>query len=144
MKKDKYILRTFIIVVLTFLIGGYQTCEAQLFDGNYFYGNVNKDIILEVSNGGENIIVIIETKEGDYIIKEEGSGEWFAVNLKGVDEDYYGPEGWYDIYMGDDNYVEIELEEYNDKVSTYEIIKIPVPNSSDRISLHLNHYIEPE
>jgi hypothetical protein len=144
MKKDKCILRTFIIVVLTFLIGGYQTCEAQLIDGTYFYGNVNKNISLKVSNGGEDIKVTLETKKGEHITEEKGSGEWFAVNLNGADEDYDGPEGWYDVYMGDNNYVEIEIGDWSDEVSTYETIKIPIPNSDDTMLLHLNHYIETE
>jgi hypothetical protein len=139
MKKDKHILTTFIILVLTFLVGGHQTCKAQLVDGNYYYGNSKCNIALSVTDVGQKVFAIIETNNG----VEEGFGEWFQVNLKGADEGYSGDEGWYDVVMKDRS-IEISLDDYSYKIYNYETIRVPKINSIDGVYLHLNHYIEIE
>lgn len=142
MKQDKYILRTFFIFILTFLIGAYQTCEAQLVDGNYYYGNPKQDIVLNVTDVGQKIDLVIIKKDCKECASVVGKGEWIYINLKGVDEGYEGVDGWYDIQINDTTYVEVELAEYNSEIGNYETITLPIPNSDNRIYLQLNHYIE--
>ena len=143
MKKDKYILRTFIIVVLTFLIGGYQTCEAQLVDGNYYYSNSKQDIVLNVTDVGQKIDLVITKRYCKECASVVGKGEWIYINLKGADENYEGPNGWYDIKIKN-KYVELEFDDFSDKIYNYETIRVPKINSIDGVYLHLNHYIEIE
>tara|TARA_R110000868_G_scaffold157748_1_gene385188 strand:+ start:19 stop:501 length:483 start_codon:yes stop_codon:yes gene_type:complete len=147
MKKDKHILTTFIIVVLTFLIGGYQTCQAQLSDGNYYYSNNKNNVTLIVMDVGQRAFVTIERKDCNSCRADIGIGEWFQVNLKGADEGYSGPYGWYNIVLetgdgGDDRYAEFELDDFNNKSYNYEIIKMLTPNSKEKTILKLTHYIK--
>jgi len=144
MKQDKYILRAFFIFLFTFLIGAYQTCEAQLIEGNYYYGNFKRDIVLSVTEAGSKIQLTIIEKDCSKCLVLKGSGEWVHINLRGVDDDYQGVEGWYDIYLENNTNIEIELHEYNARVSAYEKITVPIPNSDDSVSLQLYCYMETE
>ncbi len=141
MKQDKHILRTFIIVVLTFLIGGYQTCEAQLVDGNYYYSNSKQDVTLIVTDVGLKVDLLITKRYCKECISAKGNGEWIYINLKGADENYEGPNGWYDIKIKN-KYVELEFDDFNNKVQTYETLKIPTANSKEKTILKLTHYYE--
>lgn len=48
---------------------------------------------------------------GSEVIVSNGSGEWFSVNMNGVEEDYDGPDGWYQIDTKDGGYYELERNE---------------------------------
>jgi len=74
----------------------------QMNDGEYSYSN--SEITLEISmfNYGEDIsIVIINNLSSEKI---QGDGYWHSINMNGVDEDYDGPDGFYEFQTSDCGY----------------------------------------
>jgi hypothetical protein len=76
---------------------------AQLANGNYTYSNNDITLKFSISNNGFAMsnIVVTNTILGK---KYNGSGEWFQVNSKGVDQNYQGPFGWYQFSTVECNY----------------------------------------
>lgn len=92
-------------------------------DGYYVYKNSELTISFKIQNGGWDInnIVLTNNKTGN---KVYGSGYWHKVNMNGVDDDYSGPEGWYEFqtsncnYSFDGSYTKIVLEKYDCKTNS--------------------------
>lgn len=97
--KTKLLLMTFAFVFAS---------KAQLDDGTYHFSDKkNYKIDLTVCEGGEGICNFA-FYENEKEIVVASYGEWFRVNSNGVEEDYEGPWGWYQIEI-DDEYFEIEV-----------------------------------
>jgi hypothetical protein len=80
-----------------FILGAFLTplkIYSQLSEGQYTYSNNDLSLSLTISDGGWAIskATITRNLTGKTIT---GAGEWFKVNMNGADEDYKGPEGWY-------------------------------------------------
>ena len=93
------------------MIGWSQTWEEN---GEYTYSN--KDITLKVTvfEYGEEISVIINNHSKQEIIECEGY--WHSINMNGVDENYDGPDGFYDPSGCD---FDFELSESSLRLSMY-------------------------
>ena len=69
---------------------------AQLSSGSYYMSDGNKEMKLEICEGGFEVCDF-SINYGDTLIIT-GKGQWFAVNLNAFkDEEYSGPDGWYTI-----------------------------------------------
>jgi hypothetical protein len=87
--------------ILAFFTLGYSF--SQMEDGHYTYSNSEFTLMFTIGDGGWEIYEIILIKnsiDGSMA----GIGEWFKVNMNGVDEDYNGPEGWYQFQTDDCRY----------------------------------------
>ncbi|MEY3501576.1 MAG: hypothetical protein RL308_3249 [Bacteroidota bacterium] len=73
---------------------------AQLNDGKYTFSNDELTFSFETSDGGWVISyakITVKKSNKTY----DGKGEWFKVNPNGVDEEYSGPLGWYQLQIND-------------------------------------------
>jgi len=68
--------------------------NAQLGDDIYRYENDLVSLSFNSSDNGWILSDVVFTNKKTGIIMT-GAGEWFRVNMNGVDEDYSGPEAWY-------------------------------------------------
>ena len=81
---------------------------AQLEDGTYRFTDGNLyDVDLSICDGGETVCEFTLYHDAN-LVTTTSQGEWFRVNPNGVDEDYEGPWGWYQIQT-DEEYFEIEV-----------------------------------
>lgn len=96
--------------ILAFFIFGFS--YAQMSDGHYTFKNTELTLSFTIAEGGWKInnILLINTTNGK---KENATGEWFKVNMNGVDEDYSGPEGWYQFQTDQCNF---EFDEATNKL----------------------------
>ena len=83
----------------TFTDGGYYSLDVEICDGGWSVCSFH-------FKHDENTIVFVE------------SGEWFRVNPNGVDDDYDGPDGWYQIVTEEETY---ELEKLPN--GTYKLLR---------------------
>lgn len=76
---------------------------SQMTDGSYSYLNSSVRMNITIDENGWNIptVSVTDLQTG---ISKEGSGTWFKVNMNGVDEDYNGPDGWYQFTLDDCDY----------------------------------------
>jgi hypothetical protein len=98
MKKNK-LCGQFLIMFLFFT----QTAFSQLDDGNYMFSNNEIKLKLTIAEDGWKVTSATFT----YLTANKtitGSGEWFPVNMNGVDQNYNGPAGWYQIQTAECNY----------------------------------------
>jgi hypothetical protein len=120
------------LTILAFFTLGYSF--SQMEDGNYTYANSEFTLSFTIGEDGWEIfnIVIMDNANGDF---EEGTGEWFKVNMNGADEDYEGPEGWYQFQTDnckfdfneaiDDLYLNrFECNQDPDASSSYTLLRI--------------------
>jgi hypothetical protein len=95
-------------------------------DGHYTYSNSEIILMFTIGGGGWEIYEIILIKKSlDGLTG--GTGKWFKVNLNGVDEDYKGPEGWYQFQTNDCRY---EFDEANDELRLHQFDCIGNPNGA--------------
>jgi hypothetical protein len=75
---------------------------AQYFeDGRYaFTDEYSMDVAIEFTENGETISNV-NINDGPDVVASNGTGFWFKVNMQGVEEDYNGPEGWYQFETGE-------------------------------------------
>jgi hypothetical protein len=94
-------MKKFYLTLFAFFICGF--CYAQMTDGNYTYKNTELTLSFTIAGDGWEIynIVLTNITNGR---KENATGEWFKVNMNGVEEDYSGPEGWYQFQTDNCNY----------------------------------------
>jgi hypothetical protein len=94
-------MKKFYLTLFAFFICGFS--YAQMTDGNYTYKNAELTLSFTIAGDGWEIynIVLTNTTNGR---KENATGEWFKVNMNGVEEDYSGPEGWYQFQTDNCNY----------------------------------------
>ena len=76
---------------------------SQMDDGKYKFANNEITLSFTITGDGWQIKEIKITNNTTKKIVT-GQGEWFRVNLNGVDADYDGPEGWYQIQTSECNY----------------------------------------
>jgi hypothetical protein len=76
---------------------------SQMEDGEYTYSNTEITLMFTIGGAGWEIydIVLVKNATDDSM---GGTGEWFKVNMNGVDKDYEGPEGWYQFQTDDCRY----------------------------------------
>ena len=76
---------------------------SQMEDGEYIYSNSEITLMFTIGGAGWEIydIALVKNATDDSM---GGTGEWFKVNMNGVDEDYEGPEGWYQFQTDDCRY----------------------------------------
>ena len=67
---------------------------AQLNEGIYRYANDHILLSFRCADSGWILsdVVVTNKKTGSTVT---GAGEWFKINMNGVDPDYSGPEAWY-------------------------------------------------
>ena len=72
------------------MIGFGQSWEEN---GEYIYSNDEMTLKVSVFDYGEEISIIINN-----LSKEEfqGNGYWHSINMNGADEEYDGPDGFYE------------------------------------------------
>ena len=108
----KYMIFLFALIFSKSLIG------QELADGeNILTDGQGFTLILDICDGEWGVcdMMIIDGKR---LVASGGQGEWFRVNMNGVDEDYDGPEGWYQFESNEGEYYELELvNEKNYKLS---------------------------
>lgn len=98
------------------IIAASGSALAQIGDDNYTYSNNEITLSFSTTDNGwsmENII-ITHTASGKSVT---GFGEWLKINRNGVDADYTGPDGWYQIEANDCVY---EFDEPGDKLELSE------------------------
>ena len=85
---------------------------SQFFDdGGYFLSDGGMyQVRLTVCEGGFNICYFQFMHDENTIALSE-TGEWFQVNPNGVDPDYEGPMGWYQMSTPEGEYFELEMME---------------------------------
>lgn len=67
----------------------------ELYSGqNILSNNDGIRLEMEICDGGDSICSF-RIKEGDKILASGNSGEYFRVNMNGMEDDYDGAEGWY-------------------------------------------------
>lgn len=83
--------------------------ESKLNDGHHHYTNDSIYVMFLISDFGRTMdtIVIINRITG---AKDQGSGFWHGINLNGVDPDYDGPDGFYEMQT-DRCYYELDKPE---------------------------------
>jgi hypothetical protein len=87
-------------------------------DGSYTFTDGGLySLDLEVCEGGESIC-FFTFKHDENVVDNLESGEWFRVNLRTVDDNYAGPDGWYQISSETDTY---EFEEL--KNNKYKLVR---------------------
>ena len=94
----KFIYTLFVFVFLSSVAFG-QSFE----DGKYLFKKNNLLLTIEVCDSGW-VICSFTLEENRVNIVNDLRGEWFKVNMNGVDEDYDGPEGWYQIDSGNKSF----------------------------------------
>jgi hypothetical protein len=87
------------IIILCFSNSSFS----QMNDGKYKFANNEITLSFTITDEGFQIKEINITNNTTKKILP-GEGEWFKVNLNGVDADYNGPEGWYQIQTAECNY----------------------------------------
>jgi len=94
------------LLLFTFLSS--MACYAQLEDGTYRFTDENLyDVDLTICDDGNSVCEFTFYHDAN-LVTTTSQGEWFRVNPNGVDEDYGGPWGWYQIQT-EEEYFEIEL-----------------------------------
>jgi hypothetical protein len=87
-------------------------------DGIYSFKNSELTLSFKVDGDGYDIYNVILTYHSNGQ-KEYGTGQWFKVNMNGVDPDYSGPNGWYQFQTSRCNYSfnettnKLTLEQYD-------------------------------
>jgi len=80
-------------------------------DGGYFLTDGNMyQVRITVCEGGLNICYFQFMHDENTIALTE-TGEWMQVNPNGVDPDYEGPMGWYQMSTPEGEYFELEMME---------------------------------
>ncbi len=84
--------RITLLLISIFLVS--LSSQAQKGEGKYHYANDEISLTFTVIDGGWGLseVVFTNKKTGK---STTGVGEWFKLNMNGVDPDYNGPEGWY-------------------------------------------------
>lgn len=102
------------LATLAFFALGYSF--SQMEDGEYTYSNSEIILMFTIGGGGWEIydIVLVKTSTDDSM---GGTGEWFKVNMNGVDEEYSGPQGWYQFQTDDCRY---DFNEANDELRLHQ------------------------
>tara|TARA_B110000285_G_C14868255_1_gene487896 strand:+ start:315 stop:707 length:393 start_codon:yes stop_codon:yes gene_type:complete len=95
--KLKIIMKKYLIFLLTLLS---LNTFSQMQSGNYTFTNNENEFNFTISDDGW-VITFIEINGSKEILKD---GYWRRVNMNGVDEDYNGPEGWYEFQTDQCNY----------------------------------------
>jgi hypothetical protein len=93
-----------LILAISLLLS--TTADAQLVDGTYYCSRGIYTVSAIVCEAGEEICSF-EINYNDTLVIS-GTGDWFRVNMRGVDEEYDGPEGWYVIQL-DSQEIEADL-----------------------------------
>jgi hypothetical protein len=71
--------------------------ESRFDDGYHHYTNDSIYVMFLISDYGRSMdTVVIHNRITGAI--EKGSGYWHGLNLNGVDADYNGPDGWYEMH----------------------------------------------
>jgi hypothetical protein len=115
-----------IILSILFVLFLFGNGFSQLNNGNYTFKSADFTLSFTISSEGWDVsqIILLNNKTGQ---KEYGSGEWFRINKNGVDEDYSGPDGWYQFQTGKCNYSfdeptsKLVLEQYDCVVNRREM-----------------------
>ena len=121
-----------------FLIAFLFTCSLSysqfLEDGIYLLsdGGLNQ-VRLTICEGGNNVCYF-ELIHDENTIAFTETGEWFRVNPNGVDPDYDGPMGWYQMSTFEGEYFELEMMESGSYKLIYgensiELFTVGEPNS---------------
>ncbi len=105
------------LIVICFLLASSFSYSQFLEDGMYSFTNGDLYTLdIQICNGGWSICSF-NFKHDENTIDYTEVGEWFRVNLNGVDENYNGPVGWYQAYTDEVTY---EFENLSD--GTYKLI----------------------
>jgi hypothetical protein len=84
------------LFLFSFILISLSSSAQFLEDGKYSYSADGFTLHLEVCDDGWEICNMgIVYLEEDWA--SDLTGEWFKVNMNGVDDDYDGPEGWYQV-----------------------------------------------
>ena len=69
---------------------------AQLDEGAYYFVGESHYVEMSIEDGGWSIasVTVIDMESGT---RETGSGSWHDINLEGADENYDGPDGFYEF-----------------------------------------------
>lgn len=80
--------------IVTLLVISTSSLNAQLNEGIYKYANDLISLSFTCADSGWILsdVVVTNKKTGSTVT---GAGEWFKINMNGVDPDYSGPEAWY-------------------------------------------------
>jgi len=101
-------MKTKLLFFIIFSFFNYYSFSQLPEDGTYVFENNEVKLTIEVIESGYKVVkskLYFKSNKKESISK----GEWFQVNEHGVDEDYKGPFGWYQIIEGVYKY-DIELE----------------------------------
>ena len=95
--KFKIIMKKYLIFLSTFVS---LNTFSQMQSGDYTFTNNENEFNFTISDGGW-VISFIQINGTKEILKD---GYWRKVNMNGVDEDYDGPDGWYEFQTDQCNY----------------------------------------
>lgn len=103
------------LLVVSILLFSFSS-NAQTGEGNYHYANDEIILTFVTIDGGWGLsdVVLTHTKTGK---SASGVGEWFKLNMNGVDPDYKGPEGWYQFELNECYY------EFNEPTETLILVE---------------------
>jgi hypothetical protein len=120
--------RKILLLLSTFLLT--FTVYAQIEEGNYRYSNEEISLTFTIIDGGWAIseVVLTHKKTGK---SSTGTGEWFKLNMNGVDPGYNGPEGWYQFETKDCYY------EFNEPTKTLILVEGCKANDSKKYTLKI-------
>ena len=90
-------MKKYLIFLLTFVS---LNTFSQMQSGDYTFTNNENEFNFTISDGGW-VISFIQINGSKEILKD---GYWRKVNMNGVDEDYDGPDGWYEFQTDQCNY----------------------------------------
>lgn len=87
-------MKKLLLVLIVFTLQ--MDLKAQLDDGTYYFISSSHYLAITLEEGGWIIsnVLIIDMQSGT---REIGSGSWHKINLQGADENYNGPDGFYEF-----------------------------------------------
>jgi hypothetical protein len=94
------------LFLFSFILISLSSSAQFLDNGKYSFSSEAFTIHIEVCEDGWEICNMKVT-DGPETLANYLTGEWFKVNMNGVDDDYDGPEGWYQV---EDNGIYYEIE----------------------------------